>query len=460
MAFRDILQNFGAAPQWYDAFFKNDAQRQQQTTPVATQQYAYPIGPNLKSQFSVFPGSASYSNPGQALPGGGALPLGGGGSVQASGRTTISTPVAQPQQPSFNFQNEADKLAAEAGKTRDQMTETELAGISDSYAPIFSELDRQLGGLGDVRSGMEDRASELYDFQRAGVESTKAGSLAQLGQEEVRQQDQSKKSLRELEGDIRNQLDARGRFFGNMGAGDSSAVGQASEAVSKVGMKARGNVLETRDQALTEIGGKRQEVERIAGDQFRQIDSWKSDKLFEISQFYQQQVDSLNQAKANATSEEKQALTQASRELQGDYLGRLRQLQDSTLNYKTSVDSWQRERAAQLEDFQMQLSASSKYGGGADADKNRKEALAFFNQQVGLSNGNVDYARSITAANYGIDPMQGYEIGEFGASADEFKDPFAVDYAKASSDAKVAAINRASGGGGFINDSVPVIGRF
>lgn len=287
-----------------------------------------------------------------------------GGSSSTGVKTGGSTPTNNtPQQTVTNYEDDARRAAEEAQRRRDEEIARERQAISSEFDPIFSELDRQIGMLPEQRTQFEQQISSLSDSQKQTVAADTTANIGKLDAAGSEEKQKAKSAFRDLEEDIRNQLQAREFYFGAQGAGDSSAPLMASEAITKAGLKTRGGIINNRDDALTQIELKKSDVNSLATEQNRKIDEWKSNKIFETVQYFTSRADELNQAKANASVEKQRAINDVIRGLQQNFYGRLKELDDSVLNFKSSVSTWQMQRQAELEDYQTKLGLASSYGG-------------------------------------------------------------------------------------------------
>lgn len=207
--------------------------------------------------------------------------------------------------------------------------------IESSFDPIFDELDRQLGALPGRQREFEENIGRSAEAQLGDIETQRVFSTDKLESERS-------KGLRSLEDDIRNLMSAAGRKIGAAGAGSSSAAIQASEAVARAGQRSRGSLIES-------VVGKIAEVNNIATQQRSQINQWKSDRLFDIGQYFASQFDAIRGQMANAKGERSRALTQMKQGLEQQFTDYLISLDNQVRQYAQQVDMWERSRAAQAQ---------------------------------------------------------------------------------------------------------------
>ena len=209
--------------------------------------------------------------------------------------------------------------------------------IGRAWDPILAELDAQIGRMPGQQAEYQNQLGGLADLQLQDVGQSANTASTSLEAEK-------KKGLRSLEEDMRNQMDAAGRYIGGLGGGNSSAGMQASEAVTRAGQKARGGLLET-------VTAKLGEIQTTAQKARSDVQNWKAGKLFEITQFFAEKMNELSMQKANSKGEKAKAIEQLKFDIEKELAGTLRDLDNQVIGYATTLEQWERERSAQLEDY-------------------------------------------------------------------------------------------------------------
>jgi len=276
-------------------------------------------------------------------------------------------------------------LKAMQGQASDRQKEYEgkvRGEIEEGYKPVFSQLDAMIGNLPGQRGEIESQLGASEASQLANVASQEQMGLRSLGAQEEKQRNLATTSLRDLEDDIRNSMQAAGRYIGAQGAGDSSASYLASEALARQAQKGRAGILSTRDEAVGDIGLKMQDVSDLANQERNKIGQWKATKLTDVATTFQNQLQQLQLAKANASKEKANSLTNLISNSYQQFISQMQALDNQALQYSQQVDMWEMQRAAELEDYAKKLSISKSYA-GPDADAYTNRVLALINQ--GLS---------------------------------------------------------------------------
>lgn len=290
-------------------------------------------------------------------------------------QTIKSTPSTSSSKSSLSSLYEKQKREMEEQRKR---SEKQAREIGTAWNPVFESLDQQLGSIPVRQAEYQGRIAESTDAQLSDVEASRARSTESLEKEKAR-------GLRNLEDDIRNQMEVAGTKIGIAGAGSSSAVGQASEALARVGQKARGSLLEGVNEQLTSINN-------LAAQERSKIGQWKQDKLGEIVSFFQNKMDELSFQKANAQKERKVAVEELIRDAQNQFVSALSGLDSEIRTYAQQVDTWEKQRQAELEDYARRTGQSAAQG-----SKITDSALAMFDE-LAMRTGSEDEARSILAA--------------------------------------------------------------
>lgn len=362
-------------------------------------------GSNLfgKAPVSAVQPSTTQSSQGQVLGTSSGGSGGGGGSTAKKGTSSVSAPTQ-------TFDPGADAAARAAAEREDynRRVAEERSAISQEFDPIFSELDRQLASLPGQKVELEGKVGTLADTQRTGVQQTQDQGITALTASGEEEKANAKGSLRNLEEDVRNQLQARQFFFGSVGAGDSSAPIMASEAISKGALRSRGAVLGARDAGLANIETKKQDVRNLASDQNNKIETWKAGKMLELAQSFQEQERNLSSARANASGAKAKAINDVIRGMSQDLVSELRRLDDQVYQYKSAVSTWQMQREAEMEDYNTKLNLSKSYSSAATPKYS--DALNTFNKIYGNGAVSIGEARQATMNQYGIDPLSGLEL--------------------------------------------------
>lgn len=305
-----------------------------------------------------------------------ATPTGGGGVATTAALPAApvapaapeGTAAAAPALVQETAEEAAAKQAEEEAATQARIAE-ETAGIETQFEPIFSELDRQIGVLPEKQKTLEDQLSELVISELGGVRAEEERQLAGVEQSKEEERAGAKGALRGLEQNIRDILRTTGLRIGAAGAGDSSAIGRASEIIAKQGLKSRGGIQETLGKGLNKLSGIAANVKAVAGQQVGKVNQFKTQKMFEIKTEFQDKIDQLQQAKATASADKQGAINAAINQEKFDLRTRIQQLDDQVTAFKQGIETWQLQRTGAIEDFVTQVAIAGTGGGAAGGAK-------------------------------------------------------------------------------------------
>lgn len=271
------------------------------------------------------------------------------------GRRTFIDPISGEERTKKTPEG-YEEMLEEQRRREEELLRQRREQIRGTYGPIITELDRQIGLAPQRRQEQIGGIEQL-----AGLQEEQAGQIAEQNIGELRSG--QKEALRDLSADIRNQMQAAGRLIGNIGAGSSSATQLATEAITRSGQQRRGDV-------ISDVGERIQNVRRLASQQLNKIGQWKAGRMADLADSYTSRINELNMMKAQASSQEQRDIQDAQLRLEQDFINRVRQLDSSALEYSQTVDLWQRQRQAGLEDYASKLAMEAQYGGTSKAGAN------------------------------------------------------------------------------------------
>lgn len=331
-------------PGEYEAFYG--------TTPQPDESVRYNAGDNTYLQ--TYDGGSKSSRSQPINYGGDVLGTSTGGYDASAMLSAAGIPSSEKSNlfKQYGVSSTPDLLAAMRAQQEGELARRrkQAGEIGKAWDPIISELDRQVGLLPGRQAEAETRLGELAASQTEGIGIEEARATESL-------QEEKRKDLRSLEEDIRNALSAAGTYIGAMGAGSSSAAIQASEAVTRQGQKSRGQLMET-------VASKLSDIKATALKEKNNIQTWKNQKIFETVQFYQDKADQLRTQQANARGERARAIQELIFNLESEFAGRLSQIDNQVLSYATTLEQWERERSAQLQDAARKIAGSATYDKG------------------------------------------------------------------------------------------------
>lgn len=319
--------------------------------------------PNMDDYFTDYPSTSSTSTSSDDT----SSSTGGYDADALAESIGMSKDEARAKYPGLTMPEIVAKYKSDA-QARAEKKRQQAKEIGKAWDPVLAELDRQLESLPLREQKTEERVEDIEKESLEALSESEKAARQEL-------EGTRKRGLRDLEEDVRNQMEAAGRFLGGYGAGSSSANIQATEAITRAGQRSRGELMES-------LAGEIRRVQQTAMQERSKLKGWKSQKLLELSEFFNDRLNQLNMAKAQAKGDRKKAIEQLEFDVQKELSSELSALENQVLNYSMQVDMWEKNRQAQLEDYARKAAAS-----GASATEMTEEAISYFNAltDAGLS---------------------------------------------------------------------------
>lgn len=238
----------------------------------------------------------------------------------------------------------------------------------------FGELDKQLGAIPGIQSNLESQVNNSYGTSKSGIQSGLDTSLSGLDLSRQNIATNQANSLRDLAGNMKNQLMAGNIYLGARGAADSSGADQYSLALAREGSKIRSGVNQQATGLQAQVDQQSNQLRQVAQDQFNQLDTWKNNQLLQISSYIQSLKGNIDQYRANYIQNQ------------------LSQLDQQVSGYKQAVAQWVLDRSTSLDQVQSQFKQL-----GVSPNTNISSAqLPGINSPLASNFGGVDLYGSMT----------------------------------------------------------------
>jgi hypothetical protein len=292
--------------------------------------------------FANYQGSQTYNF--QPVASSGGVPVNAQGQTQIGtsgsvlGANTASTPTQQTTEPSQPSGPSAEEI----------YRQQQVNNISNKWDSYFGSLDNMMGQLpGQVdllKENANIQAGQQVSDLTASTDQNKADLTKQIGQAETGQV----KTLKDVSDNIRNLMQAGNTYLGSKGAGDSSAVNQYAYALTKLGSKARGDVMSQTKTIIDNINDRLAKVGNIFTQEKNRVESEKNLQMNNIAQWLVDQQRTIEQAKAQGQLDKGtdiQALTdnlynvavQKATQYENFYNEKIGALQEWAMNSSTSL---------------------------------------------------------------------------------------------------------------------------
>lgn len=229
--------------------------------------------------------------------------------------------------------NESDEIAKARKKLQEQ--------IKNSFSSTIDNYKNQISGLPEQQQESMGQIENLAGTQRQSVTDALNSSLAKFGgyRDEVSQN--QKRTLKDLSDNTRNLFQAGNNYLGARGAGNSSATGMYSAALTQQANKQRADIQNQTSSQYNDLNMAEQDTQSEAQNSLNQIETWKATQQATIVSQYQDLKRQLESAYANAEDSQKAAIANLSTQL-------LNQAQASLSNINNVASQYQQQLAQGL----------------------------------------------------------------------------------------------------------------
>lgn len=212
--------------------------------------------------------------------------------------------------------------------------------ISSGWDAYTKSLDEQLGFLpgqketltGDVQSKFGTGTQDILGQQTLGQQDIEA-ARTKAGEQQVR-------SLKDVGSNIENLMNAGQVMLGAKGAGDSSAANMYSYALTKMGSKERGNVMNQTKSVLSELDNREARLSEITNQEKNKLSAWLNTQLTSVATWFQDAQRELTTQKGEAGRLKGQDLANLSKNLLDQATQRAMQAKTQYDNLVSGLTSW------------------------------------------------------------------------------------------------------------------------
>jgi len=214
--------------------------------------------------------------------------------------------------------------------------------IGDQFDDILGNYSSQIKGLPGEQQSILSGVGTLADTQKGTINSALATALQQLEGNRGEVKTQQKATLQDLADNTRNLFQAGNIYLGSRGAGDSSATGMYSAALTNQANKQRGDVQGQVNSMMTDINNQQVETEGVNTQMLNEVDTWKANQEQQIVMQYTDLKRQLETAMASAKGQEKANLADLEAQLYNQARTQLTNLQNQAATAKaSSVSNYQ-----------------------------------------------------------------------------------------------------------------------
>ena len=281
------------------------------------------------------------------------------GAMTGPTRTTTGGTVNLPQAPTGGG---GGGSAGPTGPSAEEIMRQQLRGQVESiYQPVFESLDRLAGLLPGWKEEKLRTIGNLYQTQLGELGGAQEAARQRLeGYRGEIRADQAQ-NLKALAESMRNWARAGQIQLGYWGAGSSSATPMYQYALAKEAGKRGTDIARQSSAMFNDLRMKEEDINLAYNQSKSQLDTWKTEQMGAITDWYNTQLSNIERQKATASGERARALASAENSLIQEAYNRLLNIQDQAQQWDAAMREWAINRLAGIDDMKMALGQMANY---------------------------------------------------------------------------------------------------
>lgn len=211
--------------------------------------------------------------------------------------------------------------------------------LGQGFSNTIDSYKNQLNQLPGQQQEDSAQIDSLAGSQKNSINDALNSALQLLTNNRGQVDANQKQTLNDLADNTRNAFQAGNVYLGARGAGDSSAAGMYSAAMTQQANKQRSDILTQYDSQRNDINNTETQTRGAAQQQLDSVDTWQNTQMQQLTTQYQSLQRQLETAKANASDQEKQAINQLQTNLLTAAQNQQYNLQTVAAQYKSLLGS-------------------------------------------------------------------------------------------------------------------------
>ena len=236
--------------------------------------------------------------------------------------------------------------------------------FNNAYAPLFAQLDAMAGLIPQQQQQREQGIQNMYGSQVGEIQGARDSAMAGLDVSKQQVAQRQAKSVRDLQENMRNLLQAGNIQLGVGGAGDSSAKDMLSFALSKAAGRSGADISNQAQAMYTDIDMQGNQIKATYDDNLAKLATWRDNNLSEVTKWAQEMLMNIESQKATAKGQQAAALAANETNIINNALSRLQQIDDQVSSWNKGIQEWALNRMAQIDDAKAKISGYGKYTPG------------------------------------------------------------------------------------------------
>lgn len=245
----------------------------------------------------------------------------------------LTTPTKKATGGNSGAKNSQSSAQAKANAAEDKLRKS----LSGTFGSTIDAYKNMIGWLPNEQGALTDQIGTLADSQKTSINDALGSAMNRYEGYRGEVAGNQKATLQDLADNTRNLFTAGNNYLGARGAGESSATGMYSAALTQQANKQRGDVQNQTNKQYNDINTSQEDTQSKAQQQLDAVETWKTSRVSEVVQQYQDLKRQLTIAKAQADDSKKAALAELDRSLFESAINNLNALNAQANTYKQSV---------------------------------------------------------------------------------------------------------------------------
>lgn len=226
--------------------------------------------------------------------------------------------------------------------------------ISGAYSGYISALDQQLNELGGFQNQQNQYINDQAALSQQQLGSARDRNVASLDKSATEATKNKATTLRDVQQDLTNALQAGQVYLGGIGAGSSSAVGRLSGALAKAANRRTTDVSNQFQGIMSDIDLQKQNLQSVYDDQVNQLQQWKNTEINNIANWVQQQRNSLIDRRGQVDMQKNlEVINQAQQALA--------QLDAQSAQFNSQLQQWAADKSNSISQYVNQIQQLGQY---------------------------------------------------------------------------------------------------
>lgn len=233
--------------------------------------------------------------------------------------------------------------------------------LGSSFGSTINAYKDMIGWLPNEQSALQEQVGNLAETQKRSVNDALGAALEKYKGYRGEVETNQKRTLQDLANNTINLFSAGNNYLGARGAGNSSATGMYSAALTQQANRQRSDIQGQSNDMYNDINMQEADTQAQTQQQLDAIETWKATRVSEIVQQYQDLRRQLTLAKAQADDSKKAALAKLDASLFQSAISNLNNIQSMAASYKDEVSQALGQQNQQLSGVLQGIGNSAKY---------------------------------------------------------------------------------------------------